>query len=614
MAFILGDKEAVSHHTLHHLEELEKWRLFRGQLGDDALLASLQQAADECRIPVVALFDARGQLQHLVIATADDLHEATGVATFFDSRKPGQVFCVVVQPGDHAITDSLQAMVLHLGLMGCLFVQTQGPGGETAIRSRRRQRRDETPEPQLKALFTLTPRWRDDVQELACDIQGPFTLTGPLPPLETFAETAHDTYHHSQRSLSQHAPRAVIIGCNTDGKRGREETQETTAELRQLLDTLGYAVSDTHIQNRPKPDPRTYLGEGKVASLALTLVQRQVQLVAVDDDLSPTQLRHLENRLRVRIMDRSDIILAIFQQRAQTPEARLQVELAQLKREMPRLSGRYGMVLSQQTAMGGQTGRAASRGPGETALELGRRALKERITHLEDEVALVAQRRERQRARRKEGRSNPAFIIALVGYTNAGKSTLMQRLTGERVLVEDKLFATLDPLSRPLFLPQEHAALHDRATHTERHRLHPNLLIDTVGFIRKLPTQLIYAFRSTLEEAVSADLLVHVWDVADAHALPHWESVRETLLTLKPDPLPEILVCNKIDKTTDTLLTERLDAVRRHPLWQTHPAAACVHLSAIDPTPQACAPLLDTLYDQKQRLLVPASAPPPPLF
>ena len=316
--------------------------------------------------------------------------------------------------------------------------------------------------------------------------------------------------------------RAALVSVVTR-ERDAEEAEVSLAELAQLLDTAGGVTVFQMIQNKEAPDVRTYLGSGKVAELAYYCARNEVELVVFDCELSPSQLRNLEEALggEVRVIDRSMLILDIFALHAASGEGKLQVELAQLKYTAPRLMGR-GTELSR---LGGGIG---TRGPGESQLETDRRHLQRRIRALEQALAEMAENRRTIRtARARSGFSR----VAIVGYTNAGKSTLLNYLTDANILAEDKLFATLDPTTRKCALPGGETVL----------------LTDTVGFIRNLPHHLIHAFRSTLEEATHADLLLVLVDASDKEAAAQLEVTEGLLRDLGAGEKPVLYVFNKCD-------------------------------------------------------------------
>ncbi|MEB3206696.1 MAG: GTPase HflX [Vampirovibrionales bacterium] len=336
---------------------------------------------------------------------------------------------------------------------------------------------------------------------------------------------------HAGQAASASRPRTFLLGVHPSGARERAKSDSTMAELKELIHSLGGHVVGVMRQSRFKPDSKTYLGEGKALALAMQIQQYWISQVAVDDELSPTQHRELEKLLRVRVLDRSEVILDIFANRARSKEGKLQVELARHRYALPRLV-RWRGIFEQQTSVGGGRGMTATRGPGETRIEFERRVLRGRIHQLEEQVEAHVKHRHFQRQRRD---STGIVSIALVGYTNAGKSTLMNALTGAEVWVQNQLFATLDPTIRQLRLPSGQTAL----------------LSDTVGFIQKLPTFLIQAFRATLEEVLEADILLHIWDVSHPEALDQLQAVEETLDQLGVQDKPRLTVCNKIDQKPD---------------------------------------------------------------
>jgi len=315
--------------------------------------------------------------------------------------------------------------------------------------------------------------------------------------------------------------RALLVGTGS-GSQGLEDAERSLAELALLTDTAGADPVETVLQRRDRPDSATYVGKGKVDELRELVEALDVDVVVFDDELTPAQQRNLEQLLKVDVVDRVALILDIFAQHATSQVGMLQVELAQYRYLMPRLRGR-GVELSQQAG-----GIGTRRGPGETKLEVDRRRIQKRVTKLEHDLVRAAGTRATQRkARHRRG----VLTISLVGYTNAGKSTLLNRLTRADVLVEDRLFSTLDPTTRRLRLPGGETVL----------------CSDTVGFVRRLPHQLVEAFRSTLDEVRDADLLVHVVDATAPDAESQIDAVRGVLDEIGAGELPELLVVNKID-------------------------------------------------------------------
>jgi GTPase len=318
------------------------------------------------------------------------------------------------------------------------------------------------------------------------------------------------------------AERAFLIAVDTGDDPGWT-AEESLKELAALAEAAGAVVVGRTWQRRPLAHPNTYLGKGKLQELVEAKEETGFDLLIADDELSPKQQRSFENLLEVKVLDRSGLILDIFAQRAQTAEGRLQVELAQMQYQLPRLT----RLWTHLSRMGGGIG--TRRGPGEQQLETDRRVIRQRIAGLRERVEGVRQRRETA-ARARDRRLIPS--VSLVGYTNAGKSTLLNALVGEEVaLVEDKLFATLDPTSRRVNLGDGQVVI---AT-------------DTVGFIHKLPHQLIDAFRATLEEVTRADVLFIVVDASDPHAAEHLVTVTGVLDELGAGNTPRVIVCNKVD-------------------------------------------------------------------
>ena len=341
--------------------------------------------------------------------------------------------------------------------------------------------------------------------------------------------------------------RAFLVGVDLFKQKNFLSLGDSLTELALLADTSGLEVVGELTQKLDRPHVKTYIGPGKVDELKLLVEETLSQVIIFDDELSPRHQRELQEIMgrNVRVLDRTALILDIFAQHAHTSEGMLQVELAQYEYYLPRLTGQWTHLERQAGGGGGRagsTGGVGLRGPGETQLEVDKRAIRKRISHLKKELEKVRAHRMRYRAQRKRSRIP---TVALVGYTNAGKSTLLNKLAKADVYVADQLFATLDPTTRRVELPGGYQAL----------------ITDTVGFIQKLPTTLIESFHATLEEIVEADLLLHVVDVSHPNALNQFESVQQTLEELGANHIPVVTALNKMDKLRDPEAAK--EAVRR---------------------------------------------------
>lgn len=356
----------------------------------------------------------------------------------------------------------------------------------------------------------------------------PYTVLGPLPlhrlevDLEAQAAAIEDELARSGGALSADGTasgddaRAILVSVSTEPRPVQEAHLQ---ELAALAATAGLATAGTMVQRVREANPRTIMGKGKLADLEVQALQADAGIVVFDQELTPAQMRNLAEITERKVLDRTQLILDIFAQHAATRSGRLQVEMAQLQYTLPRLAGKNRALSRLMGGIGG-------RGPGETKLEIDRRRVRERITRIKKELEDLRRRRGATRARRAQA---GLPVVALVGYTNAGKSTLLNTLTRSDVLARDKLFATLDPTSRRLRFPQEHELI----------------LTDTVGFIRHLPAELREAFRATLEELESADLLVHVADAGHPELEEHLRAVEDILREMDLHELPRLLALNK---------------------------------------------------------------------
>ncbi len=339
----------------------------------------------------------------------------------------------------------------------------------------------------------------------------------------------------SGHEAASNIERVLLVSVSSETKR---QAKESLAELRDLAGSSGLAVVGSVTQQRKKSDPRLLIGPGKLQDLAILALQEAASVIIFDQELNPSQIRSITNQIELKVIDRTQLILDIFAQRAQTREGKLQVELAQLKYMLPRL-------VAKNTAMSRLTGGIGGRGPGETKLEINRRRARTRIAGLEKELFSVIKHRQQQKAKRyKKG----LRVISIVGYTNAGKSTLLNTLTKSSVAAESRLFATLDPSSRRLRFPRDIEVI----------------ITDTVGFIKDLPNDLMVAFRATLEELEDADLLLHIIDISNPRYEEQIDSVEKILADLNLQNKAIVRVLNKMDRVspqTSTRLSRKLSGI-----------------------------------------------------
>ncbi len=350
--------------------------------------------------------------------------------------------------------------------------------------------------------------WHDDFQAFITDLEAQFTRAPQLQQVDG-------------------KPRVITVGVTLEDARRAERGM---AELERLADTAGLEVVDRVLQRRPQLDGKYIVGKGKLQELIVRSMHLGVEALIFDRELSPSQLRNIASATDLKVLDRTQLILDIFAQHATSREGKLQVELAQLRYRMPRLA-------IMPTAMSRLTGGIGGRGPGETKLEINKRRAQERVTRLERQLRDLAKNRQTRRARRQKA---GVPVVSIVGYTNAGKSTLLNRMTQSEVIAEDQLFATLDPTTRRLRFPEQREII----------------LTDTVGFIQDLPKTLVAAFKATLEELEEADLLLHVLDASDADVAHHKRAVGEVLADLQLADRDTMLVWNKADAADPGFLRE----------------------------------------------------------
>jgi GTP-binding protein HflX len=360
-------------------------------------------------------------------------------------------------------------------------------------------------------------------------------MTEEVKDLGAYQENFEERIESIEQSLSAEVAKldSDEVGAILVGVYDQTETDPAAsmAELRELARTAGVKVVDEIVQRR-RLDPKTFIGSGKLEELVIRCLRVGAEMLIFDAELKPSQWRSIIHSTELKVLDRSMLILDIFAQRAQSSDGRLQVELAQLKYNLPRL-------VEKDAGLSRLSGGIGGRGPGETKLEIGRRRTRERIADLEKRLDKVRESRDLRRGRRRD---NYLQLVSVVGYTNVGKSTLFNVLTGSQVLAENKLFATLDPSQRKLFVP---ARGNETVSPTGGRTV---IISDTVGFIRKLPVELETAFRATLEELYDASLLIHVVDASDSDTHEKYRAVRAILKQMELSDVPELVVVNKIDR------------------------------------------------------------------
>ncbi len=473
------------------------------------LARHLTEISHEIRRQVGVLLDRRGLVQHVMVGDAHSIALPDWGRLRAGRGRLRGLRCVHTHLAHEGLTrdDRSDLLLLRLDAMVTVGVDDEGL-------------------PALAHIAALAPAGDRDPGDRNAGIE----RLAPQPPAQ-LAFDFQEWIREREAALARETDgqrvgdreRAILVAVTAG--RGAREMQVHLAELRELAHSAGVDIVDAVTQNRPRVDPKTVLGSGKLDDLAIRAFHSDVDLVIVDQDLTPTQARNLGERMELRVIDRTQLILDIFAQHATTRDGKLQVELAQLKYLLPRLAQRAEVSLSRLA------GGIGGRGPGETKLEVDRRRTRDRVTRLERELKKLAAQRENRRQRRGR-RAVP--VLSIVGYTNAGKSTLLRSLTRTEVHVADQMFATLDPTSRRLRFPREREVI----------------VTDTVGFIRDLPSDLVTAFRATLEELADASLLLHVVDAATADCERRIEAVRRVLTEIGIEA-PELLVFNQIDRMED---------------------------------------------------------------
>ena len=500
-----GNTLGLAPSELAALERLYRRRVPPNRVTSPELARALTERSAEIGRQVGVLINRRGQIEFVIVGEAGKLmlpdlgRQRAGVG-----RLRGLRLVHTHLRGEPLTHDDLVDLgMLRLDLVAAIAVEEGGLPG-LAYLAHVVPDRPDRPLDERPLWETLAPL---RVHDLDLD----------------FEELVTSLEAELSRSTRLRAPggknRAVLVGVGTGL---RQEAEESLEELKELARTAGVTVLDTILQSRKQLDPRTLIGRGKLEELNLRCLQYGAELIIFDRDLTPAQINTIAEATELKVLDRTQLILDIFAQRAKSRDGKIQVELAQLRYRLPRLRGKGDAMSRLAGGIGG-------RGPGETKLEEDRRRLRERIHRLERELDAIAVSRAMRRKQR--GRKNLP-VVSIVGYTNAGKSTLLSALTGTPAYADDLLFATLDPASRRLRFPREREVI----------------ITDTVGFIRDLPPDLAAAFRATLEELQDADLLLHVVDVSDPHFEEHMKAVDAILHDLDLGRVPKLVVFNKADR------------------------------------------------------------------
>lgn len=504
MKRVFGNTEGLKAHQLQQLDRLYRRRIPPAIIVTTELAREMAQIAHGLRRQVGLLVNRQGRITHVIVGTHQQIYlpDTEDYRTAPDRLKG--LRCIHIHLGGEPLTadDLTDLALLRLDLMVAATVTAEGTPHRFHVAHL-------LPAAEGASPYTVLAPMRPDRLDMDC--------LGTILAIE--AEMARQG---AARDTGAAGEKAVLVSVTSAP---RKIAEDSLSELRELARSGGVDVVDTVLQARKKIDPRFLLGQGKLQELTIGAMQRGATLIVFDQELNPSQIRSITDLIAMKVVDRTQLILDIFAQRARSREGKLQVELAQLKYLLPRL-------ITKNTAMSRLTGGIGGRGPGETKLEINRRRARERIGRLEDQLRKVRKQRGQQKAKRQK---IGLPVISIIGYTNAGKSTLLNTLTHSGVLAENRLFATLDPTSRRLRFPQDLDVI----------------ITDTVGFIRDLPKDLVAAFRATLEELESADLLLHVIDVSNPRFIQQIQSVETILTSLGLGNIRCLRVLNKSDLLPD---------------------------------------------------------------
>lgn len=512
MKQLWGNTKGLKPDQLRRLENLYRRRIQPSVLISAELVRNMAQLSCELQRQIGLLIDRKGRIVHVIIGDAQGILIPSLEAYRMDPGRLRGVRCVHTHLKQEPLTqdDLTDLALLQLDLMAAVTMTHEG--------------------------FPHRIHWAHifpgQIEQQPCQIREalrPHQLDIDCLNLILALERELSAIRVSKETVAG-AERALLVSITTAA---RKKARDSLAELAELCRTGGIEVADTILQQRKFPDPRFLIGRGKLKEIAINAIQLGVRLLVFDQELNPSQIRSITDQIELKVIDRTQLILDIFAQRAQSREGKLQVELAQLKYMLPRL-------VTKNTAMSRLTGGIGGRGPGETKLEINRRRAREKINQLEKALQQVQKQRHQQRSKRSQ-KGLP--VISIIGYTNAGKSTLLNTLTHSQVLAESRLFATLDPSSRRLRFPRDVEVI----------------ITDTVGFIENLPKDLIVAFRATLEELENADLLLHIIDISNPRHPEQIRSVERILNELNLHQIPQIRGLNKIDRVPPAFVDQSIE-------------------------------------------------------
>src|SRR5438874_1998868 len=569
MRSLHGNTHGLKPNQIRRIEKLYQRRIPPHQIVTQEIARQLSELSHEVRRQIGVLIDRKGYVEYVMVGDARRIE----MPDFKRVRVAGDRFrglrCVHTHlRGEDLTRDDLTDLaLLRLDLMASIDVDEQS-GLPGIVRA-------------AHLLPSTAPELHGNGNSKSFGFLDPALPSQLTVDFLALVEGVESEMARNRRTARRaaNADRSILVNVSTGAI---SDAEDSMAELRELAESAGVVVVDELIQRRPSVDPRTVLGKGKLDEVLIRAMQLGADAIIFDRELQPAQVRSISEGTDLKVIDRSQLILDIFAQRAQSHEGKIQVELAQLKYMLPRL------VMGQNSAFSRLAGGIGGRGPGETKLETDRRRVRDRIHRLEKELAAQAKRREQ---RRKERLRHAVPAISIVGYTNAGKSTLLNVLTSSDVVTEQRMFATLDPTTRRLRLPREREVI----------------INDTVGFIRDLPPDLLAAFRATLEEVAASQLLIHLADASNPRVNQQIKSVKSVLAELGFDQIPQLLVLNK----NDLVDAESLESLKRQ--IDQDERFGCLLISAL--RPETLNPLLerigqmlrlDSIVEDRERALVSA--------